>query len=145
MLVFIDIFCSWFDCVHHRLFSENTDVSSDKLLDKLRSFVEFLRDSLNATTPVLKAQLGYKIGFGGLRIHETRSLKLVGPAAIRWRSPPISVSMAGMGVTYEANVLLSAPISSKEFGTRFVADSGDLRFLVKEVTLGGRPKDESKK
>ncbi len=118
---------------------------TNELEDKLRSFIEFLRESHDATAPVVKAQLGYKIGFGVFHIDETKYLKLVGPAALRWRSSRMTVNFAGMGVTYEANVLLAAPVSSMDFGTRFVADSGDLRFLVKEVTLGGRPMDESKK
>jgi hypothetical protein len=85
------------------------------------------------------------VGLAGFDAHSTKAFQLVGRAAALWKTPRMSLSFAGIGVAYEADTLVAGPINSKEFGTRFVADCGDIRFLVKEVTLGGRSKDESKK
>ena len=55
----------------------------------------------------------------------------------------MSLSLLGLGFTYEAMVIQSAPVESIEFSTRFTADTGELRYLIKEVTLGGKPKVSS--
>jgi hypothetical protein len=118
---------------------------TNELEEKLRSFLDFLRESLTATQPVVKALLHYRVGFAGFDAHTTRAFKFVGRAGALWKAPRMSLSFAGIGFAYEADTLVAGPIDSNEFGARFVGDCGDIRFLVKEVTLGGRPKDEPKK
>jgi len=118
---------------------------TNELEDKLRSFLEFLGASRDSTALIRKAEIGFRVGLGGLAWAETSTVGLTGRSAIWWRSPRMSLSMLGVGVTYEATVVQSAPLESIEFSTRFTADTGEIRYLVKEVTLGGKPKEHSAK
>lgn len=113
---------------------------TNELEDRLRSFTEFLRASRDATTIARRAEIGFRIGFGGMAWGETNAVSLVGNAATWWRSPKMSLSLPGIGFTYEAIVIQFAPPGTKEFALRFTADSGAIRFLIKEVTLGGKPR-----
>lgn len=113
---------------------------TNELEDKLRSFLEFLGASRDSSTLIRKAEIGFRVGFGGLAWAETSTVSLSGRSAIWWRSPRMSLSMLGVGVTYEATVVQSAPLDSIEFSTRFTTDTGEIRYLIKEVTLGGKPK-----
>ena len=114
---------------------------TNELEDRLRLFAEFLAESRDATTLTRRAELGFKVGFGGLTWSETGPVPLFGWAAIWLRSPRLSVGIPGVGLTYEATVVLSAPLNAPEFNSRFVADTGELRYLIKEVTLGGKPRE----
>lgn len=118
---------------------------TNELEDKLRSFQEFLGNSRDSTTLVRKAEIGFRVGLGGLAWAETTTVALLGRAATWWRSPRMSLSILGLGFTYEATVVQSAPLESVEFRTRFTADTGEIRYLIKEVTLGGKPKESSPK
>ncbi|WP_185976872.1 hypothetical protein [Shewanella psychropiezotolerans] len=53
----------------------------------------------------------------------------------------MSVSMGGLGVSYEAKEVLAAPLASKDFEERFVRDSHIINVLIKEVTLGAKAKN----
>ena len=116
---------------------------TNELEDKLRSFQEFLVSSRGSTTLIRKAEIGFRVGLGGLAWAETTTVALIGRSATWWRSPRMSLSLLGLGFTYEAMVIQSAPVESIEFSTRFTADTGELRYLIKEVTLGGKPKVSS--
>jgi hypothetical protein len=118
---------------------------TNELEDKLRSFYEFLGSSRDTTTLVRQAEIAYRVGLGGLSWGETSTLTLTGRSAKWWRSPLMSVSLLGVGFTYEATVIQAAPLDSIEFFTRFAADTGELKYLIKEVTLGGKPKEISTK
>jgi len=118
---------------------------TNELEYRLRSFLEFLGVSRDSSKLLRKAELGFRIGFGGLAWSETNTFALSGRSAIWWRSPRMSLSMLGIGFTYEATVVQSAPLGSHEFSTRFTTDSGEIRYLIKEVTLGGKPKEQSAK
>ncbi|MBF5038270.1 hypothetical protein INP77_02075 [Methylophilus sp. 13] len=118
---------------------------TNELEDRLRSFGEFLGASRDSASLSRKAEIGFRIGFGGLSWAETSDVTLTGRSAVWWRSPRMSLSLLGVGVTYEAIVVQSAPVDSVEFLTRFVADTGEIRYLIKEVTLGGKPREQSTK
>lgn len=118
---------------------------TNELEDRLRSFHEFLGASRDSTTLIRKAEIEFRIGLGGLAWADSTTVALSGRSAIWWRSPKMSLSMLGLGVTYEATVVQSAPLDTIEFSTRFTADAGEIRYLIKEVTLGGKPKEQSAK
>ncbi|WP_306545878.1 hypothetical protein [Desulfobulbus sp.] len=118
---------------------------TNELEDKLRSFQEFLGASRDSTTLIRKAEIGFRVGLGGMAWAETTTVALIGRSATWWRSPRMSLSVLGVGFTYEATVVQSAPLESIEFSTRFTADTGEIRYLIKEVTLGGKPKESPAK
>ena len=111
---------------------------TNELEDRLRHFCEFLLASLTASAVVRRAVIGYRVGYGGLAVADSSELILKGKNALWWRSPKLSVSFLGMGLTYEAQVILAAPIDSVEFNQHLVSTSSEIRILVKEVTLGGK-------
>jgi hypothetical protein len=118
---------------------------TNELEDRLRHFSEFLTASVTATEVRRKAVIGYHANLGGLAFAQSNELTLTGKRAAWLRSPKVTLSFFGMGVTYEAEVLLGAPLDSVEFNKRFVSDSSEIRILVKEVTLGGKPQESSSK
>lgn len=118
---------------------------TNELEDRLRSFGEFLGASRDSASLSRKAEIGFRVGFGGLSWAEMSDVTLTGRSAVWWRSPRMSLNLLGVGVTYEATVVQSAPVDSVEFLTRFVADTGEIRYLIKEVTLGGKPREQSSK
>lgn len=118
---------------------------TNELEDKLRSFREFLGSSRDCTTITRNAEIGFRVGLGGLAWAETTTIALIGRSATWWRSPRLKLSVLGLGFTYEATVIQSAPLESIEFSTRFSTDVGEIKYLIKEVTLGGKPKEASSK
>ena len=118
---------------------------TNELEDRLRHFSEFLDASLIASEIRRKAVIGYQVGFGGLNYIESYELTLTGKKAMWLRSPKVSLSMFGMGFTYEADMVLAAPLDTFEFNKRFVSLSSEIRILIKEVTLGGKPMESSVK
>lgn len=118
---------------------------TNELEDRLRSFVEFLANSNHATTVTRKAEIGFRIGLGGLTWSEKSSLALTGRSATWWRSPKMSLGLPGVGFTYEATIVQAAPLDSVEFAIRFAQDAGEIRYLIKEVTLGGKPREPAVK
>ncbi|WP_156136155.1 hypothetical protein [Delftia sp. ZNC0008] len=114
---------------------------TNELEERLRSFTDFLHASRDATTLSRKAEIGYRVGLGGVTWAETSAFSLNGGSAIWWRSPKMSISLPGVGVTYEAKVIKHAPLESAEFAKRFSGDTGEIRYLIKEVTLGGKPRE----
>ena len=118
---------------------------TNELEDKLRSFYEFLGASLDSTDVILDAEIRFYVGFGGLGWSQHGKVALVGRLAKWFRSPRVSLDLFNVGFTYEAPVLRCAPLESKEFSTQFAGDTGELRYLIKEVTLGGKPKESPAK
>ena len=118
---------------------------TNELEDRLRHFSEFLDASLTTSEIRRRAVVGYHVGFGGLAYAESNEVILTGKKATWLRSPRVSVSLFGMGATYEAEVVLAAPLDSIEFNKRLVSLSSEIRILIKEVTLGGKPKESAAK
>ena len=112
---------------------------TNELEDRVRSFQEFLGASRNSTTLMRKAEIGFRVGLGGLSWAENSTISLKGRSALWWPNPRMSLSLLGVGIVYEATVVQSAPLESIEFSSRFSADTGEIRYLIKEVTLGGKP------
>lgn len=85
---------------------------TNELEGRLRYFPEFLDASLTATDVRRNAVISYQVGFGGLAYREPNEVTITAKPATWLRSPKVSISMLGMGVTYEAEVVLAAPIDS---------------------------------
>jgi hypothetical protein len=105
-----------------------------ELEERLISFCNFVRSSLSATAPTLKRVIRMSYRMGGVSFDLSRSY--VGPP--NRLLFPIGVDLLGLAVAMQVEELVSAPVSSEEFGERFVKDATTLKTLVKEVTLGGR-------
>jgi hypothetical protein len=113
---------------------------TNELEDRLRYFTEFLVASIAATSVRRKVVIGYRASVGGLTIGNSMALTVTGKRALLARSGALSIDVFGFGITYEAEQVLAAPLNSVEFNRRFVSDSSEIRILIKEVTLGGKPK-----
>lgn len=118
---------------------------TNELEDRLRSFADFLDASRNAAGVVRNVEVGFRVGLGGIAWASTGHFSLAGRSAAWSRIPGVSLSLPGVGITYEATVVRQAPPGTIEFATRFAADTGEIRYLIKEVTLGGKPRDTSSK
>jgi hypothetical protein len=119
------------------LFARGADAYLTTAIDeRLNDFNNFLRSSLDRKALVKKRVYQASISLFGLKassdLDETAEVTTrVG----RVRMPPISISTFGTKLGYAERVL-SAPIDSEEFETRFKNDLVQIKFLVKDVTLG---------
>ncbi|NTA40357.1 hypothetical protein [Agrobacterium salinitolerans] len=119
------------------LFARGADAYLTTTIDEhLNDFNNFLRGSLNCKAQVKRRAYQVGISFFGLKassnLEEAAEVKTrVG----RIQIPPVSISISGANLGYEERVL-AAPIESEEFETRFKNDVVQIKFLVKDVTLG---------
>ncbi len=111
-----------------------------ELDERLLSFCSFLQESRNAATPTLKMIIGFSLPFFGSAYRDEAEKRMTGRFARSLWSPRLSVSLGGLGLSYEANEILAAPPTSKDFEERFVRDSHIINVLIKEVTLGAKAK-----
>ena len=111
-----------------------------ELDEKLLAFCSFLSESKSAEFPALKMIIGFSLPFFGSGYKDEVEKKISGKFARRLWSPKLSVSVGGLGVSYEAKEILAAPIDSKDFEERFVRDYHLINVLIKEVTLGAKAK-----
>lgn len=104
--------------------------------ERLNDFNNFLRGSLARKTLVKKRVYQASISLFGLKarsgLEETAE---VNTWLGRVRIPTMSISTFGARLGYAERVL-SAPIDSDEFEARFKSDVVQIKFLVKDVTLG---------
>lgn len=119
------------------LFARGADAYLTTAIDeRLNDFNNFLRGSLDCKALVKKRVYQASISLFGLKassdLEETAEVTTrVG----RVRMPPLSISTFGAKLRYVERVL-SAPIDSEEFEARFKNDVVQIKFLVKDVTLG---------
>lgn len=113
---------------------------------RLRSLGAFIRDSRTAIEARTKAVFQYRVSmfpmsglFGGSPNIQSVSKLLTGKSAVhavRLRS--FSLDVLGFGIGFEAAELLAAPLLSHDFEERIVSDIANIKFLIKEVTLGSQ-------
>jgi len=108
--------------------------------ERLQSFCSFLEESKTANVPTLKVVLGFSLPFFGSGYSDRLERRMTGKFARSLWSPRISLSLGGLGMSYEAREILAAPLTSRDFEERFVADSYVINVLIKEVTLGAKAK-----
>ena len=111
-----------------------------ELDEKLQSFCSFLNESSSADVPTLKMIIGFSLPFLGSAYKDEVEKKMSGKFARSLWSPRMSISLGGLGLSYEAKEILAAPIGSRDFEERFVRDSHVINVLIKEVTLGAKAK-----
>jgi hypothetical protein len=126
------------------LYSKGADAFLITELDeKLRLFNNFIKDSIDATELVRNVVLSYKLkipGLTSLAAEKSQKIPLKGRAARVIRSTKISLGFLGSGITYRAEKVLAASLISREFEERMITDVTELKFLIKEVTLGAHVK-----
>jgi len=114
------------------------------LEQRLEAFNVFLRESVEAKEAVAKQVLMVAGGllspfFGMFKALSTTEREVVwsGKALGPLRSLKIRIPLVGFGFGLNMNMeTLKAPITSRAFEERIVADVAAIRFLIKEVTLG---------
>jgi hypothetical protein len=114
-----------------------------QLEQRLQSFNRFLDASMTAQNPVISRVLDYRVYIPGT-IRYSGSLTVKSDKGVmervltsmfgrrRFNLNPIP----GISVLYQMPELLAAPITSVEFQERMIQDIQDMKFLIKEVTLG---------
>jgi hypothetical protein len=112
-----------------------------ELDERLRAFCSFLDESKDAEVPTLKMVVGFSLPFFGTGFRDEVERRITGRFARSLWSPRLSLRLGGLGLSYEANEVLAAPLLSKDFEERFVRETHILNVLVKEVTLGAKSKD----
>lgn len=138
--------CDEYNATLLNLLERGADVFITPQLDeKLSSFNNFLKTSLEVTEPIVKVKLKFGVRLSSLLLGETMSqsmsdpivTKLQGKWARALRFGDLSFDFFGFGFTYNAKEILAAPITSPEFEERIISDIPTLKYFVKEVTLGG--------
>lgn len=116
---------------------------TSELEEQLLSFSTFVRKSLTSTKAradvVFESSFGWgfiALALGGNRLTFRRSGVISGSAAETVQSRGGTVSLMGVSLSYRAEKLLEAPLTSKPFEQRMVEDLPRLKALIKEVTLG---------
>ncbi len=119
------------------LFARGADAYLTTAIDeRLNDFNNFLRGSLDRKALVKKRVYQASISLFGLKARSDREETAEVTSRIgRVRVSPMSISTFGAELRYAERVL-SAPIDSEEFETRFKNDIVQIKFLVKDVTLG---------
>jgi hypothetical protein len=102
------------------------------LEERLESFNEFLRQSLDATELRVASIVELSAGWSSFRTSRVQEV------ATSRRLPlnSISLHLPGIFLSVRETVVQYAPLVSREFEKRFVQDAALLRALIKEVTLG---------
>lgn len=119
------------------LFKRGADAYLTTTLDTcLRDFNSFVRESIGATTPVVKSIFEGSTSllpfFSG-----RHRLPLTSSSRAALLVPKFSIKFAGLEFGY-AKELLAAPLKSREFEKRFQTEVLALKSLIKEVTLGSQ-------
>lgn len=140
--------CQRYDEVYSDLFQRGAGAYlTTELEGRMESLGTFLEASLNAKEtdkPVKKMVLRYRLSMPGLASVRTEGVIESGKGRLHEILTNIfgrggtSFDFFYIGFTAQVPELLSAPIKSKEFEQRMLADISEIRFLIKEVTLGSQ-------
>jgi hypothetical protein len=109
-----------------------------ELSEALRSFLSFLRSSLDANEAREKLLVSYGMNLGGVRVANSHDGVFRSAGLERFFISSFSLDVLGIGFTATRTEVVEAPLESDEYEKRFVKDSILLRGLIKEVTLGSR-------
>ncbi len=106
---------------------------------RLNEFTNFIRNSIVEKEIRKRRVVETRFNMFGL----TTSPKIVAESAAnswasRVRMPDISVGFLGMGFVYSEKTL-AAPTETREFELRIRTEIPQIKFLIKEVTLGSSP------
>jgi len=109
-----------------------------ELDERLQNFHQFLRRSVTAAHVGMKVVLESNLAlpFAPTQFSLSRTLR-VSPGARLPMVPGFRVALGGISFRY-VSMLLSAPLSSREFESRFQTDVVATKILIKDVTLGSR-------
>jgi hypothetical protein len=111
--------------------------------ETLQSFNEFLFGSQTAEQVSVRAIVKVSLRSIPLvgRLGAEHEYILSGKKAGTFRSASVSMGIAGIGFTYQADEILKAPLNSVDFEKRFVRDIHMINVLIKEVTLGSAARE----
>lgn len=119
------------------LFKRGADAYLTTTLDtSLRDFNSFVRESIEATTPVVKSVFESETSLLPFSSGKHR-FPLSSSSETALLVPKFSVRFLGFEFGYSTE-LLAAPLKSREFEKRFQTDVLALKSLIKEVTLGSQ-------
>lgn len=122
------------------LFARGADAFLTTAIElRLRSLNSFLRASRTATQPIIKMVLQVRTGMFPVapRFSSSITKEIRGRFAAELYGLTSSFSIPWFGISYSAEELIAAPLTSRQFEKRIVVDIADIKLLIKEVTLGG--------
>ncbi|MEO0479359.1 MAG: hypothetical protein AAF196_07760 [Planctomycetota bacterium] len=108
-----------------------------ELEELLYPFASFLRESLDATTTVVRAVVRVDFGMFGISQRMERSFEVSRSMAGTVKGH-VRVPGVPFGFAYEAQDILAAPVSSKDFVDHVSKSLPKLRAAIKIVSLGPR-------
>jgi hypothetical protein len=104
------------------------------LEERLRAFNAFVAVSKDANEVSRRTVLAYRLPWASLSdVHEVR-----GKMAKMLGGSRISASVWGVGLEILPDALLGAPLASRDFEKEMLSAVGELKQLIKEVTLGAQ-------
>jgi hypothetical protein len=107
--------------------------------ERLNDFTNFIRNSIDVTEVRKRRVLKTMFGILGLSI--APNIVTEDPARSRFARatiPNLSLKSFGFKMDYSEKVLV-APMDSREFELRIRTEVPEIKFLIKEVTLGSSP------
>lgn len=111
---------------------------TNQLEISLRSVSSFIKVSLGAEAPELKIVPRYiAFPFGFLPLPQRQEMFLKGKWAQVFNKIGLSYRFLSYGFSFEKE-LIAAPINSSEFQKKITQEVYNLKFLIKEVTLGAQ-------
>ncbi len=138
--------CSEFNRSLTDLINQGSDAFLTTALEhRLRSFASFIRSSSGASETRVRMVFEYEIRTPFMPLmSSTISRRIVKESsahkgsALGLKRLQFSFNVFGAGFRSLMEEILAAPITSREFEERFLTDIANLKFLIKEVTLGAQ-------
>ena len=143
--------CAAFDRRVDELMDQGADAFiTTALEERLRAFRSFLKSSQDATEARVKFVYEYSFVFPSILTFPfrpmnsvfsrriTRELQAEKGSFLGWKKLQFSVGLLGSRISGLVQELVEAPLTSAEFEERIITDTSDLKFLIKEVTLGAQ-------
>ena len=109
-----------------------------ELESKLLEFGSFVGESGVAEEVARRVIVEYGISIFGMNTFAMKNMKISGDKANFWQGK-FGFSQFGVSVKFDGEMILAAPIDSKDFEETFSYYMSVLNLLIKEVTLGSRP------
>jgi hypothetical protein len=109
-----------------------------ELESKLLEFGSFIGQSGLAKEVLRKVVVEYGISLFGMNTYHMQDIKVSGSKADFWQGK-FGFSQLGVSVKFNGELILAAPMNSRDFEETFSYYISVLMLLIKEVTLGTRP------
>ena len=110
-----------------------------ELESKILEFDSFIAESIGTSDVISRVVVQYGISLFRMNSYARKGFKISGKAAKFWQGK-FGFSQFGVSIKFDGEMVLAAPLSSKEFDEAFSFYMSILNLLIKEVTLGSMPR-----